>query len=989
MEQSVRFRENVIEIVSAPGGDLLLSFDERSQHLPFLLGTPVLVDPDHDGRRPPALRDHDWLPALPDPTENAGSRLPEIADRDHVWNLAHGTVTSTLKRIIMNRSRQSPGSACDIKKRIPRTSVKRRRQRLRRVKVRPPTFRGNGGERRRPSDERAEELFAVEEPQPHDDSAPKTPGCDRVAPEWKPRLRPRPETETQRDKRPEPFSPEVLARELNPAQLEAVLHPPGPLVVVAGAGSGKTRVITYRLARLVATGADPRRILAVTFTNKAAGEMRERVDKLLWERMKVGSRGLWVGTFHAISARLLRQWAEAVGLRKDFVIYDDDDQKRLLGRVLTDLKVPERMFPVRQVLSAIDRAKNAGTTAASFNTDDYFDDVVGKAYKLYQERLAAANATDFGDLLLRRWSSCAGDTPAAQELAERFDHVLVDEFQDTNSVQYRLVRLLVAADRQHHRRRRRGPVDLPLARRRHAQHPRLRARPPGRARGQAGAELPLDRQHPARRQRDHREEQRAASRSACSPRRATASRSSSSRGRPSATRRSSSPRASRRRCSTTLAPRDFAVFYRTNAQSRVLEEALRARDLPYAVVGGTRFFDRAEIKDLLALPARHRQPGRRPRAAADHQHPDARHRRRPPSTGSASSSTSGRSRPGRRWSWSRPTRQLLGAGPRKKLAAFVELMRKLRDGGRRPRPGVAGREGAGGERLPRRAGRRGDAGGRGADREPARARGQMREYEREAEEPTLHGFLERVALASDVDGYDPEKGAVSLMTVHTAKGLEFPVVFLTGLEERIFPHARSVDDDSAVEEERRLCYVAVTRARDAAAPVARAPPPALGAGAARHPQPLPARAAARGRRADHHGAPARVRRLRSSEGRGPWGGRWSRDEEPAASHCDQRSEFAHCRRGAPRARAGTAMPRARRPHGRRPRRSQPGEIVVEYDADESAAGPGLQVGAKLRHPSFGIGEVRAWQGAGADLKVTMRFPGAGVKTILARFLSKP
>ncbi len=242
--------------------------------------------------------------------------------------------------------------------------------------------------------------------------------------------------------RPQPFSAEELARELNPAQAEAVVHPPGPLLVVAGAGSGKTRVITYRLARLVAGGADPRRIVAVTFTNKAAGELRERADKLLWERMRVGSRGLWVGTFHSISARLLRQWGEAIGLRKDFVIYDDDDQKRLLSRVLTDLKVPERMFPVRQVLSVIDRAKNQGQSAAVFESHDYFDDVVGKAYRLYEERLAAANATDFGGLLLSTLQLCASDTPAAREIAERFDHVLVDEFQDTNSVQYRLVRLL-------------------------------------------------------------------------------------------------------------------------------------------------------------------------------------------------------------------------------------------------------------------------------------------------------------------------------------------------------------------------------------------------------------------------------------------------------------------------------------------------------------------------------------------------------------------
>src|SRR5215468_8941137 len=137
--------------------------------------------------------------------------------------------------------------------------------------------------------------------------------------------------------KPQPFSREALERELNPAQLEAVLHPPGPLLVVAGAGSGKTRVITYRLARLEATGADPRRILAVTFTNKAAGELRDRVDRLLWDRMGIGTRGLWVGTFHAVSARLLRQWGEAVGISKTFVVYDDDDQRRLLSRVLTDL----------------------------------------------------------------------------------------------------------------------------------------------------------------------------------------------------------------------------------------------------------------------------------------------------------------------------------------------------------------------------------------------------------------------------------------------------------------------------------------------------------------------------------------------------------------------------------------------------------------------------------------------------------------------------
>jgi DNA helicase-2/ATP-dependent DNA helicase PcrA len=253
--------------------------------------------------------------------------------------------------------------------------------------------------------------------------------------------------------------------------------------------------------------------------------------------------------------------------------------------------------------------------------------------------------------------------------------------------------------------------------------------------------------------------------------------------------------------------------------------------------------------------------------------------------------------------------------------------------------------------------------------------GQMREYEREAEEPTLAGFLERIALASDVDGYDPEKGAVSLMTVHTAKGLEFPVVFITGLEERIFPHARSVDNDSAVEEERRLCYVAVTRARVrlhlSRVRRRRLSGQELPGIPSRFLRELPAdiidaivMERPREYRAGHG----------DSEGQGPWGGRWSRDEDAELGR-------------------GGAGPRG---SGLRPRppagpRAAPGELVVHYDPDGAPTheAGGLQVGDKLRHPQFGIGEVRAWQSSGADMKVTMRFPEEGIKTILARYLTRP
>jgi DNA helicase-2/ATP-dependent DNA helicase PcrA len=768
---------------------------------------------------------------------------------------------------------------------------------------------------------------------------------------------------------PAPFSRDALARELNPAQLDAAMHPGAPLLVVAGAGSGKTRVITYRLARLVATGADPRRILTVTFTNKAAGELRERVDRLLWDRMNIGTRGLWVGTFHALSARMLRQWGEAVGLRKDFVIYDDDDQKRLLGRVLTDLKVPERMFPVRQVLSAIDRAKNDGITAARFQPGDYFDDVIAKAYQLYEERLAAANATDFGGLLLRTLELFGSGTPAAAEIAARFDHVLVDEFQDTNSVQYRLVRYLsqktgsitVVGDEDQSIYRWRG-ADIRNILDFERDHPGTRVvkleqnyRSTGHILRAANAIIEKNTERRPKRlfteegdgdrivmfegETERDEAEFVASRIEAG-------------------------------LSATLAPRDFAVFYRTNAQSRVLEDALRSRDLPYSVVGGTRFFDRAEIKDLvsylraianpadgMALQRIVNVPARGIGAATVERVTELIYERKVSAWQALELAAA--------------DAEILGSGPRKKVAAFVELMTKLRTEGAGLGPAALA------EKVLEESGYRDTLAAEASLEAEGRLENlmemvaQMREYEREAEEPTLYGFLERIALQSDVDGYDPEKGAVSLMTVHTAKGLEFPVVFITGLEERIFPHARSVDDDSAVEEERRLCYVAVTRARRqltlSRVRRRRLSGQELPGVPSRFLKDLPAEsidAIVMERPAGYGGG------YGETEGRGPWGGRWSKPEEDVP-------EYQMKNRGPSRAAPAKPGPAAR-----------PGELTVHYD-DGGGDGPGLQVGAKLRHSSFGVGEVRGWQGSGADLKVTMRFPSVGVKTILARFLSQP
>jgi DNA helicase-2/ATP-dependent DNA helicase PcrA len=771
------------------------------------------------------------------------------------------------------------------------------------------------------------------------------------------------------------FARETLARELNEGQLAAVVHPPAPLLVVAGAGSGKTRVITYRLARLVASGASPWSMLAVTFTNKAAAEMRERVSRLI-NPSGGGMSGIWIGTFHATSARLLRRYGEAVGLRKDFVIYDSDDQRRLMTRVLADLNVPERLFPVRQVLSVIDRAKNQAIDAASFQPTDYFDDVVAKAYKVYEERLAAANATDFGGLLVAALRLCYPDSPVAAELAQRFDHVLVDEFQDTNSVQYRLVRFLsnrtqsitVVGDEDQSIYKWRG-ADIRNILDFERDHP-------------GAAVVKLEQNY---RSSGHILQAANAIIARNTERRPKRLFTAASAGAPLVVFEGETERDEAEFVARTIeealredvAPREVAVFYRTNGQSRVLEEALRTHDLPYVVVGGTRFYDRAEVKDLISYLRVIQNPddgvgllriiNTPPRgigdttvdrvaalaaargismtralelAVAGDQIPDEPLLRNPPE----------------------PQREeILGAAARKKVAAFCELMRSLRRAGETLTPAALA------EKVLEDSGYRDALAAEASMEAEGRLEnllelvGQMREYEKEAEEPTLSGFLEKIALASDVDGYDPEKGAVSLMTVHTAKGLEFPLVFLTGLEEGIFPHQRSIDDDAAIEEERRLCYVAVTRAMKrlflCRARRRRLAGQELGGVPSRFLKDIPSECA------ESIIMPRPAYFDVETAGAGPWGGNWSRD-------VDDR----------PRVPAPTLRPAPPR------QSSTPSEITVHYD--DGGDDHGLRIGAKLTHPSFGVGEVRAWQGAGKDLKVTIRFPKAGVKTILARFLTK-
>ena len=733
---------------------------------------------------------------------------------------------------------------------------------------------------------------------------------------------------------------ENLTRGLNPSQVEAVTYPAEPLLVIAGAGSGKTRVITSRLARFLSEGADPHRVLAVTFTNKAAREMKERVARLLGRE---GSNlpGMWLGTFHGLSARLLRLYGEAVGIRKDFVIYDADDQRRLIARVLKDLNISDKTFPVRQVAAIIDRSQNQGISAANFAVAGPLDEVIAKAYRSYEERLTAANAVDFGGLLL--WALRLGSTEsaAAAVLFERFDHVLVDEFQDTNSVQYRLVRFLS-------RRTRSitvvGDEDQSIY-------------------GWRGADirniLDFERDHPGagviKLEQNYRSTGNIlrAANAVIAPnteRRPKRLFTEATAGDPVVVFEGETEREEAEYVASAVqagldqgaAPRDFAVFYRTNGQSRVLEEALRTHNLPYVVVGGTRFYDRAEIKDLIAYLRVLQNPD------------DAVGLARiinVPARGIGDTTVDRLSALARdrgiglhaALEIAAVEHGILGQGPRSKVAAFSELLRSLR----------AARDSLTPAELAEKV------------LEDSGYRDQLAaENTVEAEEPTLADFLERITLASDVDSYDPEKGAVALMTVHTAKGLEFPEVLVVGLEEGVFPHQRSIDDDSAVQEERRLCYVALTRAMKrlhlCRVRWRRLSGQQLGGVPSRFLGDLPAEVI------DHVITARPAYHEEKTDGAGPWQGRWSRSESPGVA-------------------------RSRGPARPTPAAQPAGSITRHYDpgmARGEEGELGLRVGGKLKHAKFGVGEVRAWQSVGDDFKVTVRFASVGVKTVMAKFLQR-
>ena len=619
----------------------------------------------------------------------------------------------------------------------------------------------------------------------------------------------------------------MVLDDLNDAQREAVLHGDGPLLVLAGAGSGKTRVIVHRIAHLVRQGGVlPWQILAVTFTNKAAGEMRERLLALLGAE----ANDLWVQTFHAFGARFLRREAAAAALAPSFAIYDDDDQLRLVKRILAELGADDgEPLTARQALSRIDRWKNAALLPAEIAPGDY--DVEGQLakeiYARYEKALSRAGAADFGDLLLKPVRLLEADARARARWSARFRHVLVDEFQDTSPAQYRLLRLLAGPKRNVCVV---GDDDQAIYRWRGADVTNILdfdqdfagTRVVKLEQNYRSTRTILDAAHAVISKAHRRREKRLwTERDAGVPLSLVV-------GQDEHDEAERIARAVAEERGRGTAGDEIAVLYRTNAQSRPVEAALRAARVPYVIVRGTSFYERAEVKDAAA----YLRLALSPRSDLDLERVVNR-----PARGIGEKTVERvRAHAAARGISlfealaERDAIVELKAAARRSLGEFHDLVAGLARDVPALDAGVAVQEAL------RRSGLLARLAEEHTDEAAERAENlaelvaAAREFDEahageppprdpdEVPPPPLARFLEQIALLGEADAETPE-GRVALMTLHAAKGLEFEVVFLAGLEDGTLPYERPWADDAPAErdaaqdEERRLCYVGMTRAK--------------------------------------------------------------------------------------------------------------------------------------------------------------------------------
>ncbi|MFF4469275.1 DNA helicase PcrA [Streptomyces sp. NPDC001599] len=684
-------------------------------------------------------------------------------------------------------------------------------------------------------------LASLQTPRGHEEEPPPPPEDDH-GPEPVPhdlfggKFDAPPERDTHyRDGAPRPaLDAAALLEGLNENQRAAVVHSGSPLLIVAGAGSGKTRVLTHRIAHLLAErNVHPGQILAITFTNKAAGEMKERVEQLVGPR----ANAMWVMTFHSACVRILRRESKKLGFTSSFSIYDAADSKRLMALVCRDLDLDPKRFPPKSFSAKISNLKNELIDEEDFAAQaaDGFEKTLAQAYAMYQSRLREANALDFDDLIMTTVNLLRAFPDVAEHYRRRFRHVLVDEYQDTNHAQYALVRELVGVPSEH-------PVDVPPE----AEVPPAELCVVGDADQSIYAFRGATIRNILQFEEDYPdattillEQNYRSTQTILSAANAVIERNESRRPKNLWTNQGSGARITGYVADTEhdeaqfvadeidrltdageAKAGDVAVFYRTNAQSRVFEEVFIRTGLPYKVVGGVRFYERKEVRDVLAylrvlanpedsVPLRRilnvpkRGIGDRAEAMIDAlsqrekiSFPQAL-RRVDEAYGMAARSANAVKRFNTLMEDLRTIVES-GAGPATVLEAILERTGYLAELQASTDPQDETRI----ENL----------------QELAAVALEFEQERAEGEEAgTLADFLEKVALVADSDQIPDEEdgdGVVTLMTLHTAKGLEFPVVFLTGMEDGVFPHMRALGQAKELEEERRLAYVGITRARE-------------------------------------------------------------------------------------------------------------------------------------------------------------------------------
>ena len=741
---------------------------------------------------------------------------------------------------------------------------------------------------------------------------------------------------------------------LNPEQRDAVLQTDGAVLILAGAGSGKTRVIAHRIAHIVATGLAPADgVLAVTFTNKAAEEMRSRVSALL----RTDCSRMWISTFHSLCARLLRREAPAIGLSRDFVIYDSADQLSVVKQAMRELKVDDSMVQPRAALSKISHAKNTMEGPAAFEQSwNPRDRQIGQLYTYYVDALRESHALDFDDLLLKTVELFERSEPVREKYGHQFRYVMVDEYQDTNRPQYLLIRRLAE---RHRNICVVGDPDQSIYKWR-------------------GADLRniLDFEHDfpeaviVRLERNYRSTQvilDAAS--------AVISQNRNRKDKRLWTERDGGAKVLCFRGGDELEEADYiarmagralqenveglaAVLYRINSQSRAVEDALMREGLPYRIIGSVRFYERKEIKDTLAYLKLIVNP-----------FDDVSLRRiiNVPARGIGKGVMDGLAQLGPPAAlppllavgldpvvssnalWSRLQRAIeekaLAARALSSLTAFRDLIASLTEMARREPVSIAV------GKVLEQSGYLHDL--REERSEEAEARIQnlaelvsaAREYENRDPDPTLGGFVDQLSLLSETDEEAGTRDArVWLMTLHAAKGLEFPVVFMAGLEEGLFPHSRARDDENELEEERRLCYVGMTRAQTRLVLTSAARRRVFGEYQATSPS----------RFLDE--VPPEL--LEVAQGSGS-----SYQRSFAASYDFRPNSY---RRSATRTKEAPTP-------------------FAAYEDEDQSAGDGVRPGTLVRHAQFGVGTVVSIEPLDGDARIVVRFTSVGQKTLRAKY----